>query len=269
MIRDTTGKSKLRTAVERFYWRVVWHVAWRISQISPRVHGKGPLLVAMGDSLTDPFVGFTFPWQVWVRYVGRKGYKTVNLGAGGETTGQMLQRVDEFFGEGRPDVAVLYAGSCDVEHFVDPVETEQNVTSIVQWLHAHGVERIALIAPGIVNLSEVPEWLAHIPNWASATEAVRAALKNVAARHDAVYVDLAGFHRGRMESGVDPDFSKVPYRQSRSWHASAGDAHLNAYGNRLVAEAFLTATAHWRPAPRRLGLPVVGRRRPRTDPTVP
>src|ERR1700728_3427946 len=105
MIRDTSGKSNLWAALERFYWRVVWHIAWRLGQISPRVHGRGPLLVAMGDSLTDPFVGFVFPWQIWVRRLGRQGYKTVNLGVGGETTVDMARRVEEFLGEGEPEVA--------------------------------------------------------------------------------------------------------------------------------------------------------------------
>jgi hypothetical protein len=46
---------------------------------------------------------------------------------------------------------------------------------------------------------------------------------------------------------MDPDFARVPYRQSRSWHVDDGDPHFNAYGQRLIAEAFLAAIADWRP----------------------
>jgi hypothetical protein len=35
-----------RNVLQRFYWRV--------AQFDRRVHGPDPLLVAMGDSLTDP-----------------------------------------------------------------------------------------------------------------------------------------------------------------------------------------------------------------------
>jgi lysophospholipase L1-like esterase len=270
MIRETSGKSKIWRTLQRLYWRVVWSAAWHIGQRSPRAHGRGPLLVAMGDSLTDPFVGFVFPWQVWVRRVGRiGGYRTVNLGRGGQTTGDMCQGIDEFLSEGQPEIAVLFAGNCDVELGVDPSDTERNVIFIVNWLRAHGVRKIALIGPGMLNLEEVPAWLAHIPDWTAAADRVRAVLRDVAAQNDAVFVDLAQFLRDRIARGEDPDFSRVPYRQSRSWHASATDGHFNAYGNRLVAEALLSATADWRPSrTRRLPLPAIRRRRAHADPGV-
>lgn len=201
----------------------------------------------MGDSHTDPFVGLTLPWHLWLRYVGRRGYKTVNLGRGGDTTTDMYERVDEFFVEGKPHIAVLFAGSCDVEHGVDPAETERSVTAIVKWLDAHGVDKIVLIGPGMLNLERPPWWLQHIPDWSSRADTLRAILSDVAARHDLVFVDLAQFLRDRIADGDDPDFSRVPYRQSRSWHVCPGDGHFNAYGQRLVAEAFLMETSHWRP----------------------
>ena len=68
-----------------WFWNVRHRLYWHIGQRDRRVHGRGPLLVVMGDSLT-PHSGFMFPWQAWARYVGRHGFKTVNLGVGGNPT---------------------------------------------------------------------------------------------------------------------------------------------------------------------------------------
>jgi lysophospholipase L1-like esterase len=212
---------------------------WRIGRDARRVHGRGPLVVAIGDSLTDPSSGSTLPWQVWLRRVARGGYRTVNLGVSGETTADMRHRVEQMLSQGRPDIAVLFGGANDALQRVDPAETEDNVTHIVRWLRDQGVQKIVLIGPGLIN------WSHDATDWAALDE-VRRVLARVAARYDTTFVDLAGLLRGRIDRGEDPDFARVPYRQSRSWHVKDGDPHFNAYGQRLVAEAFLAAIADWR-----------------------
>jgi lysophospholipase L1-like esterase len=204
----------------------------------------------MGDSLTDPYVGFAFPWQHWLRYVAGHGYRTVNLGVGGDSTAEMCQRVEEFLSEGQPEIAVLFAGNVDAERGIDPADTERNVTFIINWLREHGVRQVALIGPGMLNLPQVPDYMSQVTDWSSAIGPVRAMFRDVAAKTDVVFVDLAEFHRDRIARGVDLDFRRAPYRQSRSWHAVPGDGHFNAYGNRLVAEALLTAIAGSRQTPR-------------------
>lgn len=211
----------------------------RLGRSARRVHGRGPLLVAIGDSLTDPSSGFTLPWQVWLRRVARKGYKTVNLGVSGDTTADMHQRIDRTLSEGQPEFVVLFGGANDAFYGVDPAETERNVTLIVNWLRGHGIRNIVLMSPGLVNGEQNADW-------APAIEDVRAVLRQVGERRGVIFVDLVGFLRGRIERGEDPDFSRVPYRQSRSWHVHRDDPHFNTYGQRLVAEAFLAATAVWR-----------------------
>lgn len=201
----------------------------------------------MGDSMTDPNVGFVFPWQVWLRHVSRRGYRTVNLGVGSHNTTHMCRRVEEFLCRGTPEIAAVFAGSVDAEDGVDPADFERNVTFIVKWLRERGVHRIVLVGPGIQNLPYVPEYMPQITDWSSSIAAYRLTLRDIATEHAIVFVDLAQFLRDRIASGADPDFSRVPYRQSRSWHAVIGDGHFNPYGQRLIAEAFLVATAHWRP----------------------
>jgi lysophospholipase L1-like esterase len=238
---------------EWWFWTVRKRVYWHIGQRDCGVHGHGPLMVVMGDSLTSPYSGFMFPWQVWVRRVGREGYRTVNLGLGGQTTGDMCRRIEQFLTEGQPEIAVLFAGSVDAELCIDPAETERNVAFMVKWLRENGVRNVALLGPGMLNLPQVPEHLAQNPNWLSATCNLRAMFRELALQHDVVFVDLAQFLRDRIVRGEDPDFSRVAYRPWRSIHASRKDGHFNAYGHRLIAEAFLSATADWRPAhsPRR------------------
>jgi lysophospholipase L1-like esterase len=217
-------------------------VYWRVARTARRVHGRGPLLVAIGDSHTDPSSGYTLPWHVWLRIVAREGYETVNLGVSGDTTADMRQRIEQTLGGGQPEIVVLFGGANDAFRGVDPAETERNVTFMVDWLREQGIRKIVLIGPGLMN------W-GRDADWAPAGEEVRTVLRHVAERRGAIFIDLARFLRRRIEHGEDPDFSRVAYRQSRSWHVQADDPHFNAYGQRLIAEAFLAATADWRRPP--------------------
>lgn len=220
-------------------------VYWRIGRRAARVNGHGPLLVAIGDSLTDPSSGFTLPRQIWLRRVGREGYRTLNLGISGETTAQMCRRIEQMLSEGQPEVAVLFGGANDAFQGIEMVQTERNAAFIVRWLAHRGVGKIAVIGPGLLN------WGQDAAAWQAPLDELRAVLAGVAEGHGAVFVDLAGFLRERLQRGEDPDFMRVPYRQSRSWHVKDGDPHFNAYGQRLTAEAFLAATAQWRCAAER------------------
>lgn len=209
----------------------------RIARRAGPVHGTGPLLVAIGDSHTDPRTGYTLPWQVWVRIVGGAGYKTVNLGVSGDTTTDMRRRIVQVPSEVQPEIAVLFGGSNDPARGIDPTETEENVTFMVEWLRDRGVRRIVLIGPGLRNSTQIADGM-DVPLYE-----VQRVLEDVAERYGVIFVDLVGFLRGRLDRGEDPDFARTPYRQSRSWHVKDGDPHLNAYGQRLIAEAFLAATA--------------------------
>jgi lysophospholipase L1-like esterase len=227
------------TMSDRWRLRVQQRVYRRLARHARRVHGHGPLLVAIGDSNTDPRCAYTLPRQVWLRIVGRDGYKTVNLGVSGDTTGDMRRRMEQTVSEGQPEIAVVFGGINDALRGVDPAETEDNVTFMAEWLRAHRVRKLALIGPPLVNWRPTPDWV-------SPADEVRRVLREAAERHGAVFVDLAPFLRGRIERGEDQGFSRVRGTQSRSWHVEAGDPHLNVYGQRLVAEAFLEATAAWR-----------------------
>ena len=218
----------------------------RIARRARRVHGTGPLLVAVGDSHTDPGTAYTLPWQVWVRIVGRAGYKTLNLGVSGDTTSDMRARIVHALSEGQPEIVVLFGGSNDPAR-IDLAQTEKNVTFMVEWLRSQGVARIVLIGPGLRN------WTPDAAALAVPMDEVHGLLRDVAERYELLFVDLVDFFRGRLERGEDPDFARTLYHQSRSWHVKDGDPHFNAYGQRLIAEAFLAATADWRSPSARVG----------------
>jgi lysophospholipase L1-like esterase len=240
----------------RRWWRlkVQQRVYRRLARHARRVHGRGPLLVAIGDSNTDPRCAYTLPRQVWLRIVGREGHKTVNLGASGDTTGDMRRRIEQTLSEGQPEIVVLFGGVNDAQRGVDPAETKRNVSFMAEWLRDHGIRKVVLIGPALVSWQPTPDWVL------SAYE-VRRVLRDVAERYGAVFVDLALLHRDRIQPGGGSDPSRVRYSQSRSWHVEAGDPHLNAHGQRLVAEAFLAATADWRSSRGRRRLRLVRRER--------
>jgi lysophospholipase L1-like esterase len=225
-------------------WNVRYRVNWKLAHFARRVHGRGPLLVVIGDSLTDPASGSTLPWQVWLRIVAREGYKAVNLGVSGETTADMRRRIDQTLREGQPEIVVVFGGSNDAFRGIDPEETNRNVTFMVDWFRKRGIRKIVLIGPGLINWTYDADAVRELNE-------VRAVLGALAERQGVTFIDLAEWLRGRIDRGEDPDFSRVPYRQARSWHVREGDPHFNAYGQRLVAKAFLAATADWRrPGPR-------------------
>ena len=104
----------------------------------------------------------------------------------------------------------------DAQRGVERAETERNVTFMVQWLQAHGIRKVVLIGPALANWRPTPDWT-------SAADEVRTVLRDLAERSGAVYVDLTLFLRRRIERGEDPDFSRVRYTQSRSWHVEDED----------------------------------------------
>jgi lysophospholipase L1-like esterase len=247
----------IRVESMRRWWRlnVQQRIYRRVARHARRVHGSGPLLVAIGDSNTDPRCAYTLPRQVWLHIVGREGYKTINLGVSGDTTADMRQRIEQTLSGGQPEIVVLFGGVNDAQRGVDPEETLRNVAFMAQWLRDHGIRKIVLMGPALVNWQPTPDWV-------SSADEVQMVLSDVAERYGAICVDLARFLRRRIERGEDPDFSRVRYTQSRSWHVEAGDPHLNAYGQRLVADAFLAATAGWRSSPGRRRLWLLRRARP-------
>lgn len=76
--------------------------------------------------------------------------------------------------------------------------------------------------------------------------AVTAESTNTSDGPSVVFVDVYEFMRQRIIAGTDPDFSVAAYDQSKSWHASQNNQHVNAYGHALTAQAAdISARSAW------------------------
>jgi lysophospholipase L1-like esterase len=204
--------------------------AWRgISKFTGRVHGRGPLLVAIGDSHTDPRNTYTAPWNVWLRHIGRRGYRTVNLGFSGATTRDMRVGIERVLDYGMPAAVIFFGGVNDaVEHF-ESDETAENVRCMLRWLSEHGVERMMVIGTAHVNWTRPADW------W-DASLRVREVLREVANEQGVAFVDLGARQQDMIERGEAPNFAIESYCQRRSWYVKENDQHFNAWGQRLIAD---------------------------------
>jgi lysophospholipase L1-like esterase len=200
-----------------------------ISKFAGRVHGKGPLLVAIGDSHTDPRNTYAAPWNVWLRRVARRGYRTVNLGFSGATTRDMRITIKRTLDYGMPVAVILFGGVNDAVEHLPLDETAEHTRYMLRWLHEHGVERILVIGTAHLNL-------ARPPDWARASLSVREVLREVASEHHVAFLDLNAKQQAMIESGEAPDFTVEPYSRRRSWYAEPDNQHFNARGQRLLAD---------------------------------
>jgi lysophospholipase L1-like esterase len=224
--------GQLRSGVVKEWRFIFWlrrSVLRAISKFARRVHGKGPLLVAIGDSHTDPRNTHTVPWNVWLRQIGRRGYRTVNLGFSGATTRDMRARIERALDYGMPTAVILFGGVNDAVEHLELAETTDNIRYMLGWLNEHGVERIMVIGTAHVNWTQPAEW------W-DGSLGVREVLRAVANERHATFVDLGAQQRAMIESGEAPNFAIEPYHQRRSWHVHENNQHFNARGQRLIAD---------------------------------
>jgi acyl-CoA thioesterase I len=137
-------------------------------------------VVFMGNSITEgwaPYFSAHFPGRP---YVGR--------GIGGQTTPQMLVRFRQDVVDLRPAAVVILAGTNDIAGNSGPSTLEMiedNIASMAEVARANGIR--------VVLASVLPAWdypwkpgLGPAPKIA----ALNARLRDYAARHDAVWLDL-------------------------------------------------------------------------------
>ena len=80
-------------------------------------------------------------------------------------------------------MAVLFGGSNDPARHIDPAETRENVTLMVEWLQSHHVEKIVLIGPGVRNWSTPDADGLAVP-----LDEVHKSLRDVAERCELIFV---------------------------------------------------------------------------------
>lgn len=105
------------------------------------VPGSGPVVVAAGASMTRGTLGAD-----WVGALRERGHRLVNAGVNGNTTADLLARVDADVVACRPDAVTLLIGTNDVRGDVPLDEYRANLRAIVARVQAGTTARIALLS---------------------------------------------------------------------------------------------------------------------------
>ena len=139
---------------------------------------KHPRIVFMGDSITEN----------WTRMAGDFfTAERVGRGISGQTTPQMLLRFRQDVIDLHPAVVHIMAGTNDIAGNTGPMttaETQDNIRSMVELAHAHGIRVILASVPPADQFPWKPGLDA-----ANQIAAMNAWLKAYAARSGCVYAD--------------------------------------------------------------------------------
>ncbi|MFI0468558.1 SGNH/GDSL hydrolase family protein [Saccharopolyspora sp. 5N102] len=110
-----------------------------------RAAGTKQLVVAAGSSSTKATLSADWLASLRNRF-GPQGYEFVNAGANGDTSADLLARLDSDVIACRPDAIVLLIGGNDARDQVPPDEFRTNLTAVVDRLRAGTNARIALLS---------------------------------------------------------------------------------------------------------------------------
>lgn len=185
----------------------------------------------MGDSLTEnnnPYWGscgvdcWPHVMQTTLRAAGLDVLAR-SFGVSGETTTQMLARIDQMWRYGVPTIGVIYGGANDPGASISGATTTANIVAMAQALVAKGTNFIVVIGQ-------------HYKNWSSGgdttttQEATYAGLRTaqqnavaalVAAGINAIYADMYAIMRGLIVDGTET-------QGSNCWSAVANNQHLSS-----------------------------------------
>ena len=106
------------------------------------VEPAGPVIVAMGDSLTagyglDETEAYPAVLEARLRAEGHL-WRVVNAGISGETSSGALSRVDWILSRLKPDLVILVTGANDGMRGIDPRLFRDNLSALVQRLQQGG-----------------------------------------------------------------------------------------------------------------------------------
>lgn len=107
--------------------------------------GKGALVVALGDSLTFGYGasrGKDYPSML----AQKTGWEIVNMGVNGDTTQNVLDRLDVII-DLKPKLVLLGIGGNDVLRQVDKAATKNNLSKIIERLQSAKIETVLIAQP--------------------------------------------------------------------------------------------------------------------------
>jgi lysophospholipase L1-like esterase len=185
-------------------------------------------VVFMGDSITEG----------WVRLAGNFFIPgRIGRGIGGQTTPQMLVRFRQDVIDLHPDVVQIMAGTNDIAGNTGPMsskETEDNIRSMVELAHAHGIRVIIASIPPSDHFPWKPELavaqeIADMNSW----------LRAYAARAGCVYADYWTALRQRDGLGMAEGLSSDHVHPT-----AAGYAVMAPVAERAIRQALAMPAPH-------------------------
>lgn len=137
-------------------------------------------LVIFGDSITQQNQGITqysaTGYYVWGNFFLNGAFDLLNnAGVGGNTTAQMLARIQTDVIDHAPTWCVVFGGANDITQGVPAATTTANLASIYDQLRAGGIEVIACTAYRTATMDTAAEAsaLATVNEWIKAQAATR------------------------------------------------------------------------------------------------
>ena len=167
----------------------------------------GSTVLALGDSLTfgtGAAGGSDYP----ARLAELTGWKVVNAGVPGNTSGQARERLTSLLGEHAPRLVLLSIGGNDFLRQVPESETRTNIGAMLDEIRAAGaqpvliaVPRPAVMAALLRSLDDHPLYEAlaeesRVPLFASGWSSV---LSDPALKADQIHANAAGYERFARE----------------------------------------------------------------------
>jgi acyl-CoA thioesterase-1 len=170
-----------------------WILAFALAALAALAGGAAAevRILAFGDSLTagsglPPSEGFVPQLQAWLRANGAPDATVLNAGVPGETSAEGLARIDGALG---PDIdaVIVELGANDMLRHLDVGAMRENLDGI---LTAIGEEDLPALLAGVPAPPNYP---------AAYRKAFKAAFRDLARRHDAIYVSsfFGGMAEGR------------------------------------------------------------------------
>lgn len=107
--------------------------------------GKGSKVVALGDSLTFGY-GAEKSQSYPTALAQKTGWNVINMGVNGDTTADVLNRLDDVVAQ-NPKLVLLGVGGNDVLRRVDKNTTKTNLSNIIKRLQSQSIPVVLIAEP--------------------------------------------------------------------------------------------------------------------------
>lgn len=121
----------------------------------------GATVLALGDSLTQGF-GASSPAHAWPAVFARlSGWRMVNGGISGDTSGMALARLPALLRAHRPQLVIVSIGVNDFLRQQSNAATRENIRAIVQQSQSAGAQVLLVAAPYLSSAAAIGRMSDH------------------------------------------------------------------------------------------------------------